>query len=491
MSEGVLVASNVSKSFPGVKALADVSIRVARGSIHALLGENGAGKSTLIKIITGVYRPNSGTLTLEGKPLHFNGPRDAIAAGVGVVHQERNLIPRFSVGENIMLERLEGSFFRPIAFNDVHAQAKRWLDLLGLDLDPRTMVSRLSVAKMQMVEIAKALSLRSRVLLLDEPSASLTPHETIALFALLKKLRDDGVAIVFVSHKLEEVQELCDTVTVLRDGGNACDSQSMSGLGRQDLVRLMIGRNEQISAWRAHEESRATPELELRALSTEFGHSGINLKLHQGEILGLYGLVGAGRTELAKCLIGLHRVTGGELLIAGRKVEIGSVGEALGRYRIGYVSEDRKQEGLILMHSVLDNAGITIWTRLAGRFGFLTDRAVRVRRCAAHSEARRPHAVSQTSRRQSFRRQPAEGESRQMARGRRQDSDRRRADGRHRHQDEGLYPRASATDLRGRDRDPSDHERHARDDHAGRSDRGDGRVTGSKARSPTTGTTDG
>jgi ribose transport system ATP-binding protein len=377
MADDVLVASNVSKSFPGVKALSDVSIRLGRGSIHALLGENGAGKSTLIKIITGVYRPDSGTLTLDGALLHFTGPRDAIAAGVGVVHQERNLIPRFSVGENIMLEKLGGNFFRPIDYNDVHAKAKGWLDLLGLDLDPRTPVSRLSVAKMQMVEIAKALSLRSRVLMLDEPSASLTPHETVALFALLKKLRDDGVTIVFVSHKLEEVQEICDTVTVLRDGRNACDSRPMSGLGRQDLVRLMIGRNEQIPDWRTRDETRAAPALETRDLKTDLGHSGINLTLHKGEILGLYGLVGAGRTELAKCLIGLNRVTAGEVLVDGRKAAIGSVAEALNRYGMGYVSEDRKQEGLILMHSVLDNSGITIWKRVAGRLGFLTDRAVR------------------------------------------------------------------------------------------------------------------
>lgn len=374
----VLIASGVGKSFPGVKALSDVSIRLARGSIHALLGENGAGKSTLIKIITGVYRPDSGMLSLDGNPLHFLGPRDAIAAGVGVVHQERNLITRFSVGENIMLDRLGGEHFRPINYAAVHAQAKRWLALLNLDLDPRTRVSRLSVAKMQMVEIAKALSLRSRVLLLDEPSASLTPHETVALFALLKKLRDDGVAIVFVSHKLEEVQEICDTVTVLRDGRNACDSRSMSGLGRQDLVRLMIGRSEQIPGWGARGDSHAASALELREVSTELGHSAINLTLHRGEILGLYGLVGAGRTELAKCVLGLHRVTEGEMLVNGKRAAIGSVAEAIDRFRMGYVSEDRKQEGLILMHSVLDNAGITIWKRVAGKLGFLTDRAIQV-----------------------------------------------------------------------------------------------------------------
>ena len=215
------------------------------------------------------------------------------------------------------------------------------------------------------------------MLLLDEPSASLTPHETVALFALLKKLRNDGVTIVFVSHKLEEVQEICDTVTVLRDGRNACDSRSMSGLARQDLVRMMIGRSEQIPDWRKRDESHAARVLELRDVATELGHSGINLTVHKSEILGLYGLVGAGRTELAKCVLGLNRLTAGALLIDGQKAVIGSVAEALTRYRMGYVSEDRKQEGLILMHSVLDNAGITIWKRVAGKLGLLTDRAVR------------------------------------------------------------------------------------------------------------------
>jgi ribose transport system ATP-binding protein len=377
MAEAVFEARGVDKSFPGVKALQGVSLRLAKGSIHALLGENGAGKSTLIKIITGVHRPDAGELLLDGKPVHFAGTRDAIAAGIGVVHQERNLIPRFSVGENIMLERLETGALGGIDYPRIHAEARRWLDMLELDLDPRAAVRQLSVAKMQMVEIAKALSLRSRVLLMDEPTASLTPHETETLFALLHRLRDEGVSIIFVSHKLEEVQQICDEVTVLRDGRNACESRSMQGLGRQDIVRLMIGRAEQIPDWAARDRSAAAPVLDLEGIVTPLGHRGIDLTVHRGEIVGLYGLVGAGRTELAKSIMGLFPATAGTIRIDGQPVRIGSVAEAIHRHRIGYVSEDRKQEGLILMHTVLENAGITVWRRLAGKLGLVTDRGVR------------------------------------------------------------------------------------------------------------------
>jgi len=379
MGATVFQASRIGKSFPGVRALDNVSIVLTSGSIHALLGENGAGKSTLIKIITGVHRPDEGELVLDGKPVSFSGPRDAIAAGIGVVHQERNLIPRFSAGENIMLERLGGAGLAGIDYEAVHREAKRWLDTLGLDLDPRMRVSQLSVAKMQLVEIAKALSLRSRVLLLDEPTASLTPHETVALFALLKKLRDEGVTILFVSHKLEEVQEICDYVTVLRDGRNACESRPMTGLGRQDLVRLMIGRSEQIPNWAQRDRTASEPALELRGGSTGVGHRGVDLTLHRREIVGLYGLVGAGRTELAKAVMGLFPVTGGEIRVDGKPVKIHGVADAIHRHRIGYVSEDRKQEGLILMHTVLENAGVTVWRRLASKLAWLTDRTIRSR----------------------------------------------------------------------------------------------------------------
>ncbi len=370
-------ARGVRKTFPGVLALQDVGIKLRGGSIHALLGENGAGKSTLIKIITGVHRPDSGEMLLNGAPVRFEGPREAIAAGIGVVHQERNLVPRFSVGENILLERLGGGLLRPIDYAAIHAEARRWLDVLELDLDPRTPVSQLNVAKMQLVEIAKALSLRSRVLLLDEPTASLTPHESLVLFGLLRKLRDEGVGILFVSHKLEEVQAICDEVTVLRDGRNACESRSMAGLERQDLVRLMIGRSEQIPNWTPRDRGAAEPMLELRDVSTSLGHKAVDLTVRRGEIVGLYGLVGAGRTELAKCILGLHAITQGAIVVAGRPERIADVADAVHRCKIGYISEDRKQEGLVLTHSVLQNAGITVWRGLANRLRLLGDRTVR------------------------------------------------------------------------------------------------------------------
>jgi ribose transport system ATP-binding protein len=369
-----LELDGIVKSFPGVMALRGTSLRVEPGTIHALLGENGAGKSTLIKVITGVHRPDAGEMRVGGRVCRFNRPTDAIAAGIGVVHQERNLIPHFSVGENILLDRIAQTTLKPINYEALHAEATRWLRELDLSFDSRLRISTLSVALMQMVEIARALSLQSRVLLMDEPTASLTPHETDTLFGVLRRLRDQGVAIVFVSHKLEEVLDLCDSVTVLRDGRNACESRSLVGMGRGDLVQLMIGRAEQILDLGSSSASPAgPPALELRGVATELGHRDIDLAIRSGEVVGLYGLVGAGRSELARAIIGQHRITAGALHIEGRAVRIHSVAEALERYAIGYVSEDRKQEGVILQHGVLANAGITIWSRLRGWLRFLGD----------------------------------------------------------------------------------------------------------------------
>lgn len=370
-----LKVSNVSKSFPGVKALDTVSMTLKGGSVHALLGENGAGKSTLIKIMTGLHAADAGEITMEGRPVRFANPRQAAAGGLGVVHQERNLVTRFSVAENIMLDRVGAGSLSRVDYKALAAEAGRWLKQLDLDIGPMTPVSRLSVAQMQLVEIGKALSLQSRVLLLDEPTASLTPSEAQVLFRILRKLRDDGVAIGFVSHKLEEVFDICDTVTVLRDGKNACDSQPLKSLTRGDVVKMMIGRAERIARRAPRPQPAAAPFFELRDYSSAAGHENVSLSVRPGEILGLYGLVGAGRSELAKAVLGLARQTGGEIRVGGTPAKIGSVAEALD-LGIGYVSEDRKGEGLILLHSVLDNAGITVWRSLANALGFLRDRTV-------------------------------------------------------------------------------------------------------------------
>jgi len=366
-----LAIDGASKAFPGVQALDGVSLELAPGQIHALMGENGAGKSTLIKIVTGVYRPDAGRILLDGKPVHFGSPRDALRAGISAVHQERNLIPRFSVGENILLERLptRGGL---VDYDKIDLEARRYLDLLDRGIDTRVEVRRLSVAQMQIVEIAKALSLEAKILLLDEPTASITEHETAALFALLNRLRDEGVAIVFVSHKLEEVFAIADRVTVLRDGRNAAVGEPMSGMTRGKLVSLMIGREERVARIAPRGRAREAVALEAVGLATSVGHRDVSFRLHEGEILGLYGLVGAGRSELARTMLGADgSVTGGELRVQGQPVRLSGMHEALARWRIGYVSEDRKGEGLILIHPVRENVAITIWRRLANALGLI------------------------------------------------------------------------------------------------------------------------
>ena len=369
-----LAVESVSKSFPGVRALDGVSLDLAPGEIHALMGENGAGKSTLVKIVTGLYRPDSGRILLNGRPADFASPRDALTAGVSAVHQERNLIPRFTVGENILLERLP-TRNGLVDYAAVERGARRYLDLLDRGIDARTEVRSLSVAQMQIVEIAKALSLEAKILILDEPTASITEHETAALFKLLDRLRADGVAIVFVSHKLEEVFAMADRVTVLRDGRNVAAGVPMADMTRQKLVSLMIGREERVAQMGERRVDADRIVLEAQGVSTSLGHRDVGFALRRGEILGLYGLVGAGRSELARAILGGARITAGRLSIKGRAARIRDMNEALKKFRIGYVSEDRKQEGLILMHSIKDNVAITIWDRLAGALGLISPRA--------------------------------------------------------------------------------------------------------------------
>lgn len=362
---------DIRKAFPGVQALDGVDLVMRGGEIHALVGENGAGKSTLLKIITGIYRPDEGTLEVDGISQSFGSPRDALRAGIGIVHQERNLIPKFSVAENITLEQPPVRNGQWIDRERMRQEATRWLELLQVHIDPDELVENLSVAQRQLVEIAKALSLQSHILLLDEPTASLTPHETSVLFEILQRLRDDGVAILFVSHKLEEIFAICDRVTVLRDGKEAAEDVDLKLLGRDQLVTLMIGRAEEASDFQQRDLSGAPPALELRGVTSAAGPTDIDLTLHKGEILGLYGLVGAGRTELARTIIGDVPLVSGELLVNGAPARVADAREALERYRIGYVSENRQTEGLILSHSVLSNVAMTVWSRLATVLGWI------------------------------------------------------------------------------------------------------------------------
>ncbi len=355
--------TGIRKQFPGVLALNDVSLRLRSGEIHALLGENGAGKSTLIKILTGVYQPDAGEIRLDGQLVRFASPRSALACGISVVHQERNLIPQFTVAENILLERIPTRGLRLVDHAAINRLAKPWIEMVGLEAAPTAIVAEMSVAQMQLVEIAKALSLQARILLLDEPTAAITPHEVGYLFRILDDLRRRGVALVYVSHKLEEVFQLCDRVTVLRDGRNAASDVEVASVDQDRLVTYMIGRAEVIAKLPPKPDPGGLV-LEVIDLATEGGDHDVSLELRKGEVLGIYGLVGAGRSELAKALVGEVRITGGEVRVRGVKTRIKGFREALERYRIGYVSEDRKQEGLILLHSVRANTSITIWRRL-------------------------------------------------------------------------------------------------------------------------------
>jgi ribose transport system ATP-binding protein len=359
-----LLIQKVSKEFPGVLALNEVNLTLTGGTVHALLGENGAGKSTLIKIITGVYVADSGSMKVNGQEKSFNNPIESTEAGIAVVHQERNLIPEFSVEENITLHN------PPLKLGIIDRAertrlAKQALQTLGFEIDLNERVKNLSVAQMQLVEIAKALVTNAKIILLDEPTASITGSETRKLFDVIRKLKDQGTAVLFVSHKLEEVYEICDTVTVLRDGVSVLESKSLSDFKQGEIVDLMVGRHlaERKNVIRKIDRSKK-PVIELKNLSTALGHRNINLSLYPGEVLGMYGLVGAGRSELARSILGLHAVTNGQILLNGAEVKIKNFRDALHKFRIGYVTENRKEEGLFLDFPVRKNISVTILSKI-------------------------------------------------------------------------------------------------------------------------------
>lgn len=363
----MLELKNITKRFPGVVALDSVSLTFRPGEIHALLGENGAGKSTIMNIIVGNLRQDEGEIVLDGETLHLKSYQDAIAHHISIVHQEIQVVPESSIAENIMLDKLKNySVGGKIAWDKLNQETEKYLKMVGLPLPPKTPIATLSAAQKQLCQIAKALSTQAKYLLLDEPTSSLTNHEAERLFQLLEQLKKENVTIIFVSHKLEEVLRICDKVSVLRDG-KYVGTRDCQGLTKPEIVKMMIGRTTSDVYYGPLQKKTDEPVLEVRGLCQRGRFEDINLTLRKGEILGFYGLVGSGRTELAKILIGEDQKTAGEIRINGKKAEIHNVAEALYQYNMGYVTENRKEEGLILDFDVRENVTITIWKKVRSR----------------------------------------------------------------------------------------------------------------------------
>lgn len=363
----MLELKSICKRFPGVRALDDVSLQFAPGEIHALVGENGAGKSTAIKIIAGIYQPDSGQIVYETRPLHFRSYRDSLAMGIDIVNQEIQVVSRSSIAENIMLDKMI-TYGKTgiINWRKVNRVARKYMDLVGLGFPPTTVVGDLSVAHKQLVQIAKALAAQARVLLLDEPTSSLTEHEAQNLFRILRDLKESGVTIIFVSHKFEEVFALCDKVSVLRDGRHV-GTRRIADLTQNELIQMMIGRackDEHLGTLDVnHDRELLRADHVVRRNKAE----DVSFTLYEGEVLGFYGLVGAGRTELARVLIGEDALDSGAIYVRGKRATIRSVADSLYRYRIGYVTENRKEEGLWLMAPLQRNVTVTIWRDIVNR----------------------------------------------------------------------------------------------------------------------------
>ncbi len=357
----------ISKSFPGVQALSEVSLSLAYGSIHAIVGENGAGKSTLMKILSGAYQPSAGTIRIEGRQVTFQAPSDAQHQGIYMVYQELNLAPDLTVAENIFLGRMPQRFYLT-RVRKMNQDAERILADLGATIDPRAQVGDLPIAQQQLVEIARAYAAGPRILVLDEPTSSLSDHESEALFAVLRTLKSQGIAIAYISHRLTEVLAISDQVTVLRDGQRA-GSESTEGMTAERMIELMVGR----------QVTDIFPKIDVpigdlvfsaRDLSDGMSFDGVSFEVHAGEILGLTGLVGAGRTEVAKAIFGLRPLKRGDMTLKGQPFVPRSAAASVAR-GLAYVSEDRKGEGLIPAMRVRENISLSVLDRLT-RWGQLS-----------------------------------------------------------------------------------------------------------------------
>ena len=371
----VLAVQRLTKSFPGVLALDGVDFAVRAGEVHALVGENGAGKSTLIKVLTGVHRPDAGELRHHGRPVRFQTPLHAQHAGISTIYQEVNLIPLMSVARNLFLGREPRTRLGLIDFARMHREAGTALSDLGVRVDVRLPLRELGVGAQQMVALARARSVDARVVIMDEPTSSLEPREVATLFGVIRTLRERGVAVVYVSHRLDELYAVCDAVTVLRDGRSVHTGQ-LAGLDRLRLVSLMLGREmgevrrEGVTRFSgAHETTGAEPVLAVQELTVPRRLHGISLSVRPGEVVGLGGLLGSGRSETAKAIAGALPA-GGRVTVAGLPVRTGSTAAAL-RAGISLLPEDRKAEGILPGLSVRENIALAALPRLS-RFGLVS-----------------------------------------------------------------------------------------------------------------------
>lgn len=353
MQDYILEVENISKSFPGVKALDQVSFKIKKGEVHALVGENGAGKSTLMKKLNGNYTKDTGTIKIDGNEVEIHNPNDAKANGISIIFQELNLVPLLSIAENIYIGRLPKKG-KIIDWKKLYSDTSEALKRVGYEIDPRTLVGELSVAQKQMVEIARALSYSStRILLMDEPTATLTTRETKILFDVVRNLKEQGISVIFISHKLEELFEICDTLTVIRDG-QVIETMPIDGLTKDDVTTKMIGR--EITNIYPSRNTNPSKEvvLKVEGLTHKNVYRDITFELHKGEVLGMAGLVGAGRTEIARGIFGIDFRDSGDIYVKGEKIRVNSPDDAI-KHGICYLSEDRKTEGLMGNMSVMLN----------------------------------------------------------------------------------------------------------------------------------------
>ncbi len=352
----MLELRNISKSFPGVKALQNISVSFNKGEIHAICGENGAGKSTLMKIICGIYQADEGDIFLNGEKTKLNGYEDALNHHIGIVNQEINLISNSSIAENICLDKLKrfskGGF---VNWKKVNEVARKYMDMVELKLDPETPVRHLSAAHKQLIQIAKALSSETQVLMLDEPTSSLTQYESEVLFSIMRKLKEQNKTLIFVSHKIEEVQEICDKITVFRDG-RLVGTEDVKNVDKNKIVKMMIGRESLLSYKGRLDAQNHEVALKVSGISSrKYGLENLGFEVRKGEILGFYGLVGSGRTEFVRAVIGVDKKDSGDIEVFGKKADLSSLSKSLNKYRIGYVTENRKEEGLFLDNTITMN----------------------------------------------------------------------------------------------------------------------------------------